>query len=53
MNNAFESIAWAGLGFAPTLVAMEVAWRLAQKKKKKKKRRIYEKQVAGVKNIQQ
>ncbi|MEW6603108.1 MAG: hypothetical protein AB1351_00280 [Thermoproteota archaeon] len=47
MNNAFESIAWVGLGFAPTLVAMEVAWRLAQKK-----RRSHEKLVTEV-NIQQ
>lgn len=34
MNNAFESVVWIALGFVPTLVAMEVALRLAQKKKK-------------------
>ncbi|MEM3094113.1 MAG: hypothetical protein QXX64_00600 [Nitrososphaera sp.] len=33
MNNAFESVVWIALGFVPTLVAMEVALRLAQKKK--------------------
>lgn len=27
----FESIAWISLGFAPTLVAMEAAWRIGKK----------------------
>jgi hypothetical protein len=28
----FESIAWVALGFAPTLAAMEVAWRIGRRK---------------------
>ena len=28
----FESIAWVVLGFAPTIVAMEVAWRIGRHK---------------------
>lgn len=27
-----ESIAWIALGFAPTLAAMEVAWRIGKKR---------------------
>jgi hypothetical protein len=28
----FESIAWVALGFAPTIVAMEVAWKISRRK---------------------
>ena len=28
----FESIAWVALGFAPTLAAMEMAWRIGKHK---------------------
>lgn len=35
--NTFESILWVTLGFVPTLVAMEVAWKLAKKKRSREK----------------
>ena len=28
----FESVAWIALGFAPTLVAMEAAWRIGKRR---------------------
>jgi len=28
----FESLAWIALGFAPTLVAMEAAWRIGKRR---------------------
>ncbi len=28
----FESIAWVALGFAPTLISMEAAWRIGKRK---------------------
>lgn len=28
----FESVAWIVLGFAPTLVAMEAAWRIGKRR---------------------
>jgi hypothetical protein len=33
--NTFESIAWIQLGFAPTLVAMEIGWKIVKKFKPK------------------
>jgi hypothetical protein len=36
MNSAameiFEAIAWVALGFAPTMAAMEAAWKISRRK---------------------